>query len=162
MRALSAVKAQLLTASSLFALTQIVGVVGRVSLVSISDRLWPGRRTRTLRWLMISCAGLTLSLLMLPAGASTGLLVPLLAAFGLAGIGWYPVWLLQVGENAPKEAVAATVSFAMTLNLVVISLSPPLFGLIADLGGYVAAWIAVAVGVTIGALALRERRVPVA
>jgi len=44
----------------------------------------------------------------------------------------------------------------------VISLSPPLFGLIADLGGYVAAWIAVAVGVTIGALALRERRVPVA
>ena len=158
----SAVKAQLLTASSLFALTQIVGVVGRVSLVSISDRLWPGRRTRTLSWLMISCAGLTLSLLMLPAGASTGLLVPLLAAFGLAGIGWYPVWLLQVGENAPKEAVAATVSFAMTLNLVVISLSPPLFGLIADLGGYVAAWIAVAVGVTIGALALRERRVPVA
>ena len=152
------VETELLTASALFALTQIVGAVGRVTLVSISDRIWPGQRARTLRWLMIACAALVLSLLALPTGASTIFLVPLLGAFGLVGFGWYPVWLLQVGENAPRDAVAATVGFAMTFNLVIITVSPPLFGLLADVGGYALAWLMIAAALIVSGVALRANQ----
>jgi MFS family permease len=64
----------------------------------------------------------------------------LFAVLGMAGIGWYPLWLLQVAEMAPKNAVASTVSFAMTVNLVAITLMPPVFGLVVDLVNYNAAW----------------------
>ena len=107
---------------------------------------------------MIACAALVLSLLALPTGASTIFLVPLLGAFGLVGIGWYPVWLLQVGENAPRDAVAATVGFAMTLNLVIITVSPPLFGLLADVGGYALAWLMIAAALIVSGVALRANQ----
>ncbi len=140
----SVVKAELLTASSLLALTQLFGFLGRVTLVSVSDRLWPGHRMRTLRWLTMTCVGLVLMLLLLPEHASVWLLAFLFGAFGLVGIGWFPIWLLQVSENSPKEAVAATVSVAMTLNLVIIICFSPLFGFIADTGGYAVAWCGLA------------------
>ncbi|WP_163831610.1 MFS transporter, partial [Proteus mirabilis] len=40
----------LMLAASFFAATQVVGIPGRVLLPWISDRLWPGRRARSLGW----------------------------------------------------------------------------------------------------------------
>jgi len=42
---------------------------------------------------------------------------------------------------APRNAVAWTISFAMTLNLIAIALAPPIFGLIVDFSGYSPAWM---------------------
>lgn len=138
-------KLDVLIASFVFALAQGLGVVGRVSLAGISDYIWPGRRLRSLQWTILACAALTIGLVFLPVEPPLWLLVPLFVVLGLLGIGWYPLWLVQVGEMAPANSVASTVSFAMTLNLVAIILTPPAFGLIADLSGYGLAWSTLAI-----------------
>jgi MFS family permease len=127
----------LLAAAALFALTQLVGIPGRVLLPWISDRLWPGRRTRSLG---AGCVAVAIVFLSLPAGAPDWLLYAVLAALGLFGIGWFPLYILEVAEMAPKAAIAATVSIATTLCMVAMSLAPLLFGLVVDAAGYRPAW----------------------
>ncbi|OWW19066.1 MFS transporter [Noviherbaspirillum denitrificans] len=148
----------IVTAAFIFAVAQGVGIAGRVSLAGISDRLWPGRRMRSLGWTMCACAAVVTVLMLLPVQPPMWLMVTLFAVLGLFGIGWYPLWLLQVAEMAPKTAMASTVSFAMTLNLVAISAMPPLFGLAVDLGGYRTAWTLLIALLVLGALQLK--RVP--
>jgi MFS family permease len=62
----------------------------------------------------------------------------ILALLGVFGIGWFPLYLLQIAEIAPKPA--ATVSAATTLCMVVMPLGPLVFGLIVDRAGYRLAW----------------------
>lgn len=95
---------------------------------------------RSLVWLMIACSGLICTLLFLPVHPPVWILIFLFVLLGLFGIGWYPLWLLQVAEMAPKTAIASTVSFAMTLNLIAICALPPIFGFIVDTWGYGMAW----------------------
>ena len=130
----------IVVAAFIFAVAQGVGIAGRVALAGISDRLWPGKRMRSLVWLMMLCAGVVGVLMVLPAQPPLWLMYTLFTVLGLAGIGWYPLWLLQVAEMAPKAAVASTISFAMTINLVAITLMPPVFGLVVDVASYNAAW----------------------
>ncbi|WP_164236203.1 MFS transporter, partial [Stenotrophomonas maltophilia] len=70
----------LMLAASFFAATQVVGIPGRVLLPWISDRLWPGRRARSLGWIMAACALATGAFLSLPAGTSGWLLFGILGA----------------------------------------------------------------------------------
>jgi predicted MFS family arabinose efflux permease len=76
----------------------------------------------------------------LPAGTTNVALTAIFCVIGLFGVGWYPLYLLQIAEMAPKSAVASTISFSMTLNMVSICIMPPLFGVIVDAYGYGAAW----------------------
>lgn len=146
----------IVTGAFIFAVAQGIGIVGRVTLAGISDRLWPGKRIRSLLWIMLACPPLVGVFMLLPAQPPLALMLGLFAALGLLCIGWYPLWLLQVAEMAPKTAMASTVSFAMTLNLVAISLMPPVFGLTVDLWGYNAAWALMIVLLLFGAQQLRE------
>ncbi|MBM7142428.1 MULTISPECIES: MFS transporter [Acinetobacter] len=130
----------LVTAAFFFAIAQGVGIAGRISLAGVSDKLWPGKRMRSLVWLMIACSGLICALLLLPVHPPIWIIITLFVFLGLFGIGWYPLWLLQVAEMAPKTAIASTVSFAMTLNLIAICALPPIFGFIVDMWGYGMAW----------------------
>lgn len=139
----------IITAASIFAVAQGVGIVGRISLAAISDRLWPGKRMRSLVWVMLACILALTVLALLPVQAPLWLTFGIFSLLGLLGIGWYPLWLLQVAEMAPPTAVASTVGFAMTVNLVAISVMPPVFGLVVDVVGYTMAW-----GMLIGILAL--------
>jgi len=131
----------LMLAASLFAATQVIGIPGRVLLPWISDRLWPGRRIRSLGWIMAACALATGAFLALPAGSPGWLLFAILGVIGLFGIGWFPLYVLEIAEMAPKAAIASTVSFATTLGMIAMSLAPLLFGLVVDLFGYRLAWI---------------------
>ncbi|MEK6392203.1 MAG: MFS transporter, partial [Burkholderia gladioli] len=87
---------------------------------------------------------------------------------GLVGVGWYPLYLLQIAEMAPSSVVASTLSFSMTLNMLAISIMPPLFGVLVDRFRYGAAWSALACLVLLGGLVLwrgaslsgRESRAP--
>src|SRR5213596_197178 len=51
---------------------------------------------------------------------------------GFHGIAGRPLWLVEVAEMAPQTAVASTIGFAMTLNMIAITLMPPIFGLVVD------------------------------
>ena len=138
----------MVAAAMLYAVSQWVGIAGRIGLAWASDRLWPGRRVRSLGITMMVCVALTLVLVMLPATTPTPLLAGLFVAIGVFGVGWYPLYLLQVAEMAPKAAVASTISFSMTLNMIAICLVPPAFGLMVDLSGYTVAWMILAASLT--------------
>lgn len=137
-------------AALLFSVSQWLGILGRVGLAWVSDRLWPNRRIRSLGVSMAVCVAATMSLLLLPAGTTHLALTAIFCVIGLFGVGWYPLYLLQIAEMAPKAAVASTISFSMTLNMVSICIMPPLFGVIVDGYGYGAAWSVLALIVVAG------------
>ncbi|MFB9971778.1 MFS transporter [Pseudoroseomonas cervicalis] len=130
----------LVAASGLFAIAQLVGIPGRALLPMLVDRLWPGRRERCLGWVMAICVVVTGLYALLPPDAPGWALPALLVLLGLFGIGWFPLYLLQIAELAPRGAIAATVGFASTLCMIAMALAPLLFGLVADAAGHGAAW----------------------
>jgi len=75
---------------------------------------------------------------------------------GFHGIAGRPLWLVEVAEMAPQSAVASTISFAMTLNMIAITLMPPIFGLVVDSSNYQAAWTLLVAILVLGAVQLRS------
>ena len=148
----------IVTAGLIFALSQSIGIVGRISLAWISDSLWPTQRLRSLGWTMLICAATLLVFMSLHPQSPMWLLLIIAVVLGLFGIGWYPLYLVQVAEMAPPTALASTVSFAMTLNQISISLMPPLFGLVADLFGYQVAWASLVLMLIAAAVQLQLQR----
>jgi MFS family permease len=138
-------KMSIVAAALLYSVSQWVGIAGRIGLAWISDRLWPNRRVRSLAWTMAICALSVVAFMLLPSTAPVPLLVGVFVVIGVFGVGWYPLYLLQVAEMAPKSGVASTISFSMTLNMAAISVVPPLFGLVVDFSGYQAAWLVLVV-----------------
>ena len=133
-----------IAAGLLYSVSQWVGIAGRIGLAWTSDHFWPNRRMRSLAVTMFTCVAATVALVAIPAQAPSWVLAGLFVVVGIFGVGWYPLYLLQVAEMAPKSAVASTISFSMTLNMMAISVVPPVFGLIVDASGYGLAWMALA------------------
>lgn len=136
-------------AGFLYSVTQWVGIAGRIGLAWSSDHFWPGRRMRSLVTTMVICVAATLALALMPTTTPTWVLVSLFVVIGLFGVGWYPLYLLQVAEMAPKSGVATTISFSMTLNMAAITVAPPLFGAVVDISGFVLAWLLLAITVVL-------------
>ncbi|MBA2672692.1 MFS transporter [Ramlibacter sp.] len=147
----------LVAAGLLYAVSQWLGIAGRIGLAWISDHLWPGRRMRSLTAVMFACAAALLALLAMPGDTPLWMLVAIFGVVGIFGVGWYPLYLLEVAEMAPKTAVASTIGFSMTLNMVSISIAPPLFGFVVDHAGYTPAWLSLAALVALAALHLGMR-----
>lgn len=141
-------------AALLFSISQWLGIAGRVGLAWISDRFWPNRRVRSLGASMAICIAATIALLLLPVGTSNAVLTAIFCVLGLFGVGWYPLYLLQIAEMAPKTVVASTISFSMTLNMVAISVVPPLFGVVVDHSSYGLAWSALSLLLAAGIVVL--------
>ncbi|MCM2493516.1 MFS transporter [Burkholderia glumae] len=141
-------------AALLFSISQWLGIAGRVGLAWISDRFWPNRRVRSLGASMAICIAATIALLLLPVGTSNAVLTAIFCVLGLFGVGWYPLYLLQIAEMAPKTVVASTISFSMTLNMVAISVVPPLFGVVVDQASYGVAWSALSLLLLAGIVVL--------
>ncbi len=130
----------LVLSASLFAATQVVGIPGRILLPYLTDRLWPGRRERSLGWIMMICTAAIVCYALLPAETPRWALYSILVIVGFFGIGWYPIYILQIAELAPKSAIASTVSFASTLCMIAMSFGPLVFGIAVDIAGYQVAW----------------------
>ncbi len=152
----SRLKVEIVAAAFSFAVAQGVGIVGRISLPWVSDHFWPGKRLRSLSWTMCFGAIAGLALMALPAQSPSWLILTIFIALGLFGIGWYPLWLVEVAEMAPRNALGSTISFAMTLNLIAMSVMPPIFGLIVDLSGYSSAWMSLVAILVLAAFNLRR------
>lgn len=144
----------LLTAASLFAGAQVAGIPGRVLLPWASDRFLPGRRVWSFGAVSLLGTAAAAALAALPASTPGPLVAAVLVVFGVFGIGWFPIYLLQVAETAPKGSIASTVSFATTLCMVVMALGPFLFGFVVDHAGYTPAWALLIAPVVVTALPL--------
>jgi sugar phosphate permease len=151
----------LIDAEFLLALVQTTGIIGRAFLTWLTDKIWPDQRLRTLKWTMLACVAGLIILSWLPAHPPTWLLFVLCAWLGFLGIGYYPLFLIQVAELAPQSAIASTVSVAITLNNVAVALGPPAFGLIVGLtGSYQLGWMVLAGVALVTTNLLRARADP--
>ncbi|CVI62284.1 MFS transporter [Agrobacterium leguminum] len=144
----------LFAASSMFAATQLAGIPGRILLPWLSDRFRPGLRTQSFGLVSVIAAGAAAILAALPIGVPAPIILVVLVVLGMFGIGWFPLYLLQIAESAPKGSIASTIAFASTICLGVMAIGPYIFGLLVDHLGYGAAWSALIVPVVATALPL--------
>jgi MFS family permease len=144
---------QLVPAAALFAVTQVVGIPSRIIVPYVSDRMLPGRRPRGLGCTMFACAAATAAFVFLPSGTPQWVLLLILAILGVA-LSWFPLYVLQIAEMAPKSAIAATVGFSTTLSMIAMSIAPPIFGLFVDYFGYGTAWVLLTLPVLVTAIRL--------
>jgi predicted MFS family arabinose efflux permease len=150
-----------LASASLFVgLANAVGIVGRVFWGTISDRALARGRKPLL--LLLNVAGLAAALVLLATPTSSPVAVfGVVAAFaGFALIGYQGLWITLVAETAGPRRVGAATGFAVTFVQTAIALSPPLYGLVADVSdSYRAIWAALACVLLVAlvpALLLRE------
>ncbi len=148
--------------SLLLAGTQVCGAVGRILWGWVSDRLLGGSR----KWALVVVTGTAalagLLLAWLPAGASLGLVVLVVAICGLSTVGWNGIYITLLAELGPPGFQARSVGLGMTLGQPGIVLGPWLFGVLVDrTGSFRLGWTVVACGLFVALLAIglvRERR----
>jgi MFS family permease len=135
----------LVRASLLVSVANAMGIVGRVVWGAVSDRALSRGRKPLL--LLLNASGLlaALALLATPRSAPIWLFVVLAALGGFALIGYQGLWITLLAELAGPRRVGAATGFAVTFVQISIALTPPLYGLVADVAGsYRAVWAALA------------------
>jgi MFS family permease len=136
----------LATASLLLAVSQAFGIVGRVAWGGLSDRLLRRGRKPLLVLLTVVAILAALLLFALPRSLPVGVWIAVAALAGFALIGFQGLWVTMVAEAAGPGRAGAATGFGITFVAAGIAVSPPLYGLVADLtGSYRAIWAALAV-----------------
>jgi MFS family permease len=153
----------LATASILVAVAQVAGIVGRVAWGALSDHtLGRGRKPVLFG---ITSVGLLSSLLLLAVPRSAPLAVLGVIAFvaGLGLVGWQGMWVTMMAESVGPERAGAATGFGVGFVAIVIAVTPPLFGLAADLAHtYRAIWAVLTLVLVVSfvpAALVRERSV---
>jgi MFS family permease len=135
----------LASASLLVGLANAFGIAGRIFWGTISDRALARGRKPLL--VLLNLTGLAAALVLFATPSSSPVvLFGVVAAFaGFALIGYQGLWITFVTETAGPRRVGAATGFAVTFVQTAIALSPPLYGLVADVSGsYRAIWAALA------------------
>lgn len=144
----------LVEAAALFSIAQLVGIPGRILLPWSSDRYFPGERARSLACTMLLAVLPVAAFVTLDADVLHVMIMPLLVLLGMFGIGWFPLYLIEIAEAAPKSSIATTVGFATTLCMIAMASGPWAFGWLVDRSGYGAAWAALTAPVVTAAILL--------
>jgi len=156
-------KLTLAQASLLVVVANASGIVGRVAWGAVSDRMLARGRKPLL--LAVNIGGLIGALLLaaVSPSASPVLLAAVAALAGLTLIGYQGLWVTMIAEAAGPERVGAATGFAITFVGAAIAISPPLYGLVADVTGtYRSIWVVlsgVLVLALVPALLIEERAV---
>lgn len=150
----------LVTASLALALTQVVGGASVLAWGVLSDRALGGRRKPLLLvGAILGCVGGGV-LAATPEGAPAFLLLWPAVLLGVAALGYSGLMLTLVGESARRSGVATAVGFNLTLGYAGFVGGAPLFGALADQGGYGAAWLATAAAFLVALALLAPVREP--
>lgn len=142
----------LASGSLLVALSNAFGIVGRIAWGAMSDRALSQGRKPLLLLLNAMALAATLALLVTPRSAPVGVFAAVAAFAGFSLIGFQGLFITMVAEQAGPLRVGAATGFSITFVQTAIALTPPLYGLVADLAhSYRAIW-AVLSGVLLLAL----------
>jgi MFS family permease len=127
-------------AVALFTLSQIAAIAGRLAWGWISDHVFGGSRTLPLAVVCLLVAFVALGV------AGVGLTTPLWLAATLAVVlgftaeGWLGVSVIGFAEIGGEEHSGSALGVGLTWTLLAAVLTPPVFGAIAQVHGYVTAW----------------------
>jgi MFS transporter, ACS family, hexuronate transporter len=142
-------------ASQALALTQLGGMIGRVGWGVVSDRVFHGARKVVLVLIGFISTALTLTLGILPGGASLWAVLPLIFFAGVCLVGYQGVSYALTAEIAGHGRTGAALGLLITFNSVGTIIGTPLFGYLVDVTGtYAAAWSALAAVILSGILAM--------
>jgi MFS family permease len=132
-------------ASLFVALANGLGIVGRLFWGWFSDRTVSQGRKPLLIALNLTGLAIALALFATPGSAPLGVFLVYSAIVGFAVIGYQGLWVTVIAEIAGPRRVGAATGFAVTFTQVAITLTPPVYGFIADQAGtYRAVWAALA------------------
>jgi MFS family permease len=131
-------------AAALLAVAQAGGIAGRLVWGLLSDRALHGARRPALVAITLLAIGVSLLLAWLPGRVGFAGLLPVAFLAGVTMMGWNGLWVMAVAELAAPGRRGAEVGFGLTFVAVATVVAPPLFGLVADAGGYSMAWLALA------------------
>jgi sugar phosphate permease len=155
------VQIALVVAAKYLVAAQCGGVAGRIGFGLLSDRLFGGRRRIVLAIAGLGSIACALLLSATVPGAGPGRLVPLAAGIGFFGVGWNGVQHTLMAELAGVRAAGTAVGLGLAISSLGVTVCPPLFGLVVErVGGFGAAWLALAASMVLGLLLLipvRER-----
>jgi predicted MFS family arabinose efflux permease len=150
----------LVAAGLALSISQFAGVGGRVAWGYVADR-WLGAR-RMLALLAVLMALSALATALLQPAMPAWLVLVVLAAYGMSGIGWNGVYLAEVARRAPPGQASLATGGTLAFTFFGVVLGPPLFGALASAtgsyrAGFVAVGLAVAACVPVMARGVRWR-----
>jgi len=144
------------TAGLLFAIMQATGVIGRMLLGWIADRLGSGRVT--LQIVAVTSALSTLALAVAAPEWHFGLLCALAGIAGVTVSSWNGVQIAEIARLAPQGKLAEASAGATIVIFIGYIAGPVIFSLVLTATGrYDAACVVIAL-ITISALAILRRR----
>jgi predicted MFS family arabinose efflux permease len=129
-------------AGTMLALSQMGGVVGRITWGYLSDTLVnPLHMLAMLALVMSLSAFSTASLGYLSHALPTLGLIALMVLYGASASGWNGVYLAEVARRAPPGAAAQATSGTLACTFLGVLVGAPLFGLVVStFGGYAMAF----------------------
>jgi sugar phosphate permease len=155
----------IIQAGRYFALAFLAGAAGRIFWSMVSDYAFAGRRKGVLCGvaLLLLVASLGLGMLSFYPGLSP-LLLPLVVAYGVSGIGWNALYLTILGESAGRESTGLVTGAGYFYGFMGSLVVPPLFGLLVDATGHYGwAWLLISGGAATSLVLLcfyREKKTP--
>ncbi|SDW80573.1 Major Facilitator Superfamily protein [Marininema mesophilum] len=135
----------LVSTGFMLSLCLLFGMLGRITLAWLSDTIWKGNRIKPLEMILwMSVVGLVV-LVVLPEKIPIWCIYVVCSWLGFFGVGWYSLYIVEIGEKAKEHSVGLTVSYALTINQVAIIMAPFFFGLFVDWSNsYALPWIGLA------------------
>jgi predicted MFS family arabinose efflux permease len=144
-------------AAALLAGVNGVAIVARIGWGLLSDRTFAGQRRPVLLAILALTLAAVLYAAALPGNAPWPFALVLAMLLGVSAFAWTGVLGTLVIETAGRESPASAIALVTAVGAPGSLLGPPLFGLIVDqTGSYRIAWLAVALVVALGLLAIRQ------
>ncbi len=142
---------RLVTAGLVMAVAQGSGIVGRILLGWVADRLL--RPGRVLALLGAGMAAASVATGLISSAWPPALVFVVTAILGLTGLSWNGVYLAEVAAIAPAGAAGAATGGALSMTFLGIVLGPALFSAVVSLSGsYTLGFSIVAAGALMGGL----------
>jgi sugar phosphate permease len=155
------VQITLVVAAKYLVMAQVSGAIGRIGFGLLSDRIFGGRRRIVLAIAGLGSIACALALSATAPGTGPWLLTPLAVGIGFFGVGWNGVQHTLMAELAGPRAAGTAVGLGLAISSLGVAVCPPIFGLVVErVGGFGAAWVALAVGMVAALVLLlpvRER-----
>jgi MFS family permease len=146
-------------ALSIFTLSQVAAIFGRLAWGWISDHVFAGSRTLPLAANCILVALAAVGIASIDAGTPLWIAVMLALALGFTAEGWIGVSVIGFAEIGGEEHAGSALGVGLTWTLLAAFATPALFGALAQADGYDVAWrdlaLLVAFGVVPALLASR-------
>lgn len=95
----------LVTAGQMLSICLLFGMIGRITLAWLSDKVWKGDRVQPLILTIWSVVLGLLALVFLPQKTPIFIIFILCAWLGFFGIGWYSLFIVQVAEKSRPDSI---------------------------------------------------------